>query len=112
MFPTPPFPALLAARSLLLAAVICGSLGGCADISKCGLACPGDRKITAEVESLFSEHPALEAPNELRIQTLNGVVYLTGIVSSPREQQLATVVARAAPGVTGVVNSIGLYNGR
>jgi osmotically-inducible protein OsmY len=60
---------------------------------------------------LFDQHPALEAPNELHIQTLNAVVYLTGLVNSPREQQLATLVAREAPGVTGVVNSIALYPG-
>jgi osmotically-inducible protein OsmY len=43
---------------------------------------------------------------------LDKVVYLTGLVNSPREQQLATLVAREAPGVAGVVNSIGLYPGR
>jgi osmotically-inducible protein OsmY len=89
------------------------ALSGCATFEKCGLAgCAGDQQITANVQMLFSEHTALEAPNELHIQTLDRVVYLTGIVNSPREQQLATLVARQAPGVTGVVNSIGLYSGR
>ncbi len=97
----------------ILVVVCCGSLGGCAVYAKCGLrGCPGDQRITAEVESLFSQHGALEVPNELHVQTLDHVVYLTGIVNSPREQQLATLVAFQAPGVTNVVNSIGLYDGR
>jgi osmotically-inducible protein OsmY len=99
--------------TLLLALAACSLLSSCAVYEKCGFSgCPGDKKITAEVETLFAEHPALEAPNELHIQTLDRVVYLTGLVNSPREQQLATLIAREAPGVTNVVNSIGLYNGR
>ncbi len=94
----------------------CGAICGCATVAtfeKCGLGgCAGDKEITAAVQALFTQHPALEEPNELHIQTLNHVVYLTGIVNSPREQQLATLVARQAPGASGVVNSIGLYNGR
>ncbi len=100
-------------RAWSIALVSCGALCGCATFNKCGLGgCVGDKSITAEVEALFSAHPALEAPNELHIQTLDSVVYLTGIVNTPREQQLATLVAREAPGVTGVINSIGLYGGR
>jgi osmotically-inducible protein OsmY len=94
-------------------ALVCCLLAGCATFEKCGFSgCPGDKNISAEVQALFDQHPALEAPNELHIQTLDRVVYLTGIVNSPREQQLATLVAREAPGVANVVNSIGLYNGR
>jgi osmotically-inducible protein OsmY len=104
--PTPAFGVFLALG------LFC-SMSGCATFAKCGLrGCPGDAKITAEVQTLFDQHPALEAPNELHIQTLDKVVYLTGMVNSPREQVLATLVAREAPGVSGVVNSIGLYPGR
>lgn len=104
--PTPAFGTILALG------LFC-SLSGCATFAKCGFrGCPGDAKITAEVQTLFDQHPALEAPNELHIQTLDKVVYLSGLVNSPREQVLATLVAREAPGVTNVVNSIGLYPGR
>jgi osmotically-inducible protein OsmY len=106
----------VALRRFWLTLGFCCSMSGCATyetFEKCGLAgCPGDKKITAAVQTLFDQHPALEAPNELHIQTLDSVVYLTGIVNSPREQQLATLVAREAPGVANVVNSIGLYPGR
>jgi osmotically-inducible protein OsmY len=92
---------------------LCGSMSGCATFEKCGIAgCPGDKELTAEVQTLFEQHPALEAPNEVNIQTFDKIVYLTGIVNSPREQQLATLVAREAPGVAQVINSIGLYPGR
>ncbi len=98
---------------IVLAYVCAGTLTGCAVYEKCGLAgCPGDKQISAEVETLFSQHGALEVPNELHVQTLDRVVYLTGLVNSPREQDLATQVAFEAPGVANVVNSIGLYNGR
>lgn len=102
----PAFGTLLALGLLCLTA-------GCATFEKCGLrGCPGDAAISAEVQTLFDQHGALQAPNELHIQTLDRVVYLTGLVNSPREQQLATLIAREAPGVTSVVNSIGLYPGR
>lgn len=100
-------------RTVALALAIGGMLSGCAVYDKCGFSgCPGDKKITAEVELLFTEHPALEAPNELHVQTWNRVVYLSGLVNSSSEQQLAALVAREAPGVANVINSIGLYNSR
>ncbi len=100
-------------RALLFVLAGCGAVCGCATIERCGFrGCAGDADITAQVQILFSQHPVLEAPNELHIQTLNRVVYLTGIVNTPSEQQLATLVAREAPGVNRVVNSIGLYSGR
>ena len=74
--------------------------------------CPGDAEITAQVQALFVKHPDLEPPNLLEVQTLNHVVYLTGVVDTDYEQQMAEVVAREAAGVTNVVNSIGLSGGR
>ena len=38
--------------------------------------------------------------------------YLTGVVDTDYEQQMAEVVAREVPGVTNVINSIGLSGGR
>jgi len=86
---------------------------GCAIYEKCGLSgCPGDAAITGRVETLFEQHPALEPPNLLRVQTFDRVVYLTGIVDTDLERQLATTVAQEADGVTRVVNSIGLSGNR
>jgi osmotically-inducible protein OsmY len=94
---------------LALALVFTAGLAGCAAYTKCGIGgCPGDAKITAEVQALFEEHPALEPPNLLHVQTLDRVVYLTGLVDTDLERQMAESVALQAAGVSAVVNSIGL----
>jgi osmotically-inducible protein OsmY len=89
------------------------ALAACAVYQKCGLSgCPGDDAITAEVHALFVKHPELEPPNLLEVQTLDHVVYLTGIVDTDLQRQVAESVARQAPGVKNVINSIGLSGGR
>jgi hyperosmotically inducible periplasmic protein len=99
--------------ALALSVVAGGALAGCAVYEKCGVSgCPGDAEITAQVQALFAKHPELEPPNLLQVQTLNHVVYLTGVVDTDYEQQMAEIVARQAPGVTNVINSIGLSGGR
>jgi len=52
----------------------------------------------------------LEPPNLIDVQTLDRVVYLYGLVDTDLERQLAESVARTAPGVVRVVDSIGLNN--
>jgi osmotically-inducible protein OsmY len=85
------------------------SVAGCASLERCGTAgCPDDRRITADVRTLFDQHPALEAPNLVTVQTVDQVVYLKGLVDTPYQQQLAAYLARQAAGVTRVVNMIGL----
>jgi osmotically-inducible protein OsmY len=99
--------------ALVLSVVVGSALAGCAVYEKCGVSgCPGDAEITAQVQALFVKHSELEPPNLLQVQTLNHVVYLTGVVDTDYERQMAEVVAREAPGVTNVINSIGLSGGR
>ena len=90
-------------------------LPGCAvyeTYQKCGFGgCPDDQRITRDVRALFTQHPALEPPNLIDVQTLNHVVYLNGLVDTDLERQLAESVAAEAPGVVRVVNSIGLSGG-
>jgi osmotically-inducible protein OsmY len=69
-------------------------------------------KITAEVWALLNQHPALEPPNLLTVQTLDHVVYLYGVVDTDLEREMAETVALQAAGVAKVVNSIGLSGGR
>jgi len=98
-------------RSCLIvyAVLAFSTLHGCATFKKCGLAgCAGDARIAAEVQALFNEHPALLAPNAIGIQTLDHVVYLSGLVDTGLEQSLAEEVALEAPGVVRVVNSIAI----
>jgi osmotically-inducible protein OsmY len=85
---------------------------GCASM-RCGsAACRADARITADVQALFSQHTSLQTPNEIEIQTVDRVVYLRGLVSTPYERELAEAVARQAQGAARVVNLIGVDNNR
>jgi osmotically-inducible protein OsmY len=95
--------------ALTLTFIVSVVLYGCAIYRKCGFeGCPGDAAITAEIETLFKQHPALEPPNLLNVRTLDHVVYLYGLVDTDFERQMAESVALQAPGVATVVNSIGI----
>ena len=103
-----PSPALVFACAILLT----GVLPGCTTFRKCGFSgCAGDADITAQVRTLLSQH-ALQPPNLIQVQTLDHVVYLSGLVNSDTERLTAQSVALEAPGVSRVVNSIGLIGGR
>jgi osmotically-inducible protein OsmY len=97
-----------------LAVLLTGALPGCAAYRKCGFAgCTGDANITANVIAQFRQHPALEPPNLLHVQTLDRVVYLTGQVDTELERSMAESLARNVAGVKRVVNSINFsYEGR
>jgi osmotically-inducible protein OsmY len=89
--------------------VLTGGLGACATYKKCGFAgCTGDANITAGVRSAINQYPSLEAPNSVRVETYDHVVYLYGQVNTELERAMADSVALAVPGVTRVVNSISL----
>jgi len=102
---------------LALAVIQTAALPGCAAYHayrKCGSGgCPGDASITAEVRALLDQHPALGPPNQVYVQTLDRVVYLTGQVATDLQREIAASTAREAPGVHEVVNTIALnYSGR
>jgi len=101
------------ARALTFAILVTGILSGCASVGKCGFSgCPGDAEITTQVKALLATHPALQPPNLLQVQTLDHVVYLHGLVDTDYERLLAQSVALEAPGVSRVVNTIGLSGSR
>jgi osmotically-inducible protein OsmY len=98
-------------HTLALALMLASLLPACSTYTKCGLAgCPGDAEITAQVQALFDQHNVLGAPNAISIQTLDHVVYLSGLVDTGQERAIAEEVARGVAGVTRVVNSIGVRN--
>jgi osmotically-inducible protein OsmY len=98
--------------ALAFAIVLTGILPGCTTFRKCGFSgCAGDADITAQVRALLAQH-ALQPPNLIQVQTLDRVVYLSGLVNSDTERLTAQSVALEAPGVSKVVNSIGLIGGR
>jgi osmotically-inducible protein OsmY len=89
------------------ALILAGALQGCATYRQCGLeGCAGDAKITANVQTRIDEHPDLESPNSISVQTLDHVVYLDGQVSTGMESRTAESVALATPEVGRVVNLI------
>jgi osmotically-inducible protein OsmY len=89
------------------AVILACALSGCATYEKCGLeGCPGDAKITANVEKALAQHPDVGAPNEITVKTLNHVVFLTGSVSEGLMSETAQSIASHVKGVTYVENSI------
>jgi osmotically-inducible protein OsmY len=92
--------------------VLLTAVTGCAaynEVRKCGYdGCPADAHITAEVKARFNQYTELKPPNMLYVQTLNGVVYLTGTVATPLQRDTAVEVAHQVPYVSHVVNNIAL----
>ena len=97
--------------STVLCVWLAAALAGCASFGKCGPGdCSGDAKITAEVRTLLAQSPSLGAPNEISVQTVRGVVYLRGVVSTPLQIEEAGSIAEQAPGVTDVQNMLTINN--
>ena len=87
--------------------MLMGALSGCATIEKCGLeACASDRKISAQVEALLNAHPEFGPPGSISVETLNGVVYLDGVVQGGLEKRDIESIVRQASGVKKVVNGV------
>jgi osmotically-inducible protein OsmY len=87
------------------------ALAGCATFGMCGLReCPADAKITGEVRTRFAQSPALGPPNLISIQTVRGMVYLRGLVSTPYEIAEAGSIAAGVPGVTNIQNLLSIDN--
>jgi osmotically-inducible protein OsmY len=96
--------------SALLLAVL---LSACATNQKCDTkSCSGDAEITEQVRTSLGQHSALMSTMNIGVQTINHVVYLTGLVDTGQERSIAESVAKETPGVTRVVNSISVRNRR
>jgi osmotically-inducible protein OsmY len=67
---------------------------------------PDDAQINADVTAAIARHPDLGAPNQIYIQTLDHVVYLSGWVSTDLSADDAIEIAGKIPGVTRVVSTI------
>ena len=94
--------------ALFFALILASALPVRPTYADCGFAgCSGDSAITADVRASFAQHPIL---NLLHVKTWNGVVYLSGTVSSGLHSEIAELVAHQVKGVTRVVNSISVSN--
>jgi osmotically-inducible protein OsmY len=102
---------------LCFAGIVTGTLFGCAEYGayrKCGSGgCPGDAQLTAEVRQLLNQHPESRPPNQVYVQTLDRVVYLSGQVATELQRDTAESAAREARDARRVVDIIALtYAGR
>jgi len=92
------------------ALLLTGALSACAayhPYEKCGKGgCAGDANITANVQGLFAQHPELEGPDQLYVETTDHVVYLSGTVETGLHRDIAASVVREVNGVSSVVNNI------
>jgi osmotically-inducible protein OsmY len=92
--------------------VLASALSGCATfggaVGKCQAeSCSADAKITSDVQANLKQHPQFAA-NQLQVQTVDGVVYLNGIVSAGLARTDAEMVARQTPAVTQVVDNVAI----
>jgi osmotically-inducible protein OsmY len=97
-------------KTLIAAGLVClfaMGLNGCAVFPKCSPEnCASDKQINAQVTQLFAEHAELGPPAALHIQTINGVVYLSGPVDTEFEMRHAEALARQIPNVKDVENNL------
>ena len=100
-----------------LGALLAGSgmLGGCAmdaPVKPChGQNCVSDAEITATINAAINEHKEL-TDWTVQVQTIDGFVYLHGLVDTGPQRELIENLARETRGVNGVENSIELRNSR
>jgi osmotically-inducible protein OsmY len=105
------YPAAVAV--CLFAGALCACVGNRA-IDRCRSGgCTADDRLTAEVEARLSQHPELRPPNLIYVRAHNGVVYLSGEVSTELQREIAVASARQVPGERRVLDDIGIeYTGR
>jgi enamine deaminase RidA (YjgF/YER057c/UK114 family) len=85
--------------------ILAGALPGCAVFPK-SFNPAADKSITADVKSRLARDPEFITPGLIDVQTVNGVVYLSGTVGTSLQQQDAENAARQANNVVQVVNSL------
>jgi osmotically-inducible protein OsmY len=100
--------------ALTFALILAASLSACAVFQKCSPEnCAMDAEINSAVEATVAEHRELGPPAALRVQTINGLVYLSGTVDTEFEVRRAEAIVRGVPNVKDVVNNLNARsNGR
>jgi osmotically-inducible protein OsmY len=87
-----------------------GLSSGCATLGvgpRCSVAdCNADARTTSAVQASLDRHPELGASGQLRVATLNRVVYLYGSVANDLQLAVANSVASEAGGDAKIVSSI------
>jgi osmotically-inducible protein OsmY len=68
--------------------------------------CATDAKIAEEVRAIFDQRTEFGPPGAIRVQTINGVVYLSGKVTTDLLVRSADALVEQVPNVKRVVNSL------
>ena|ERR1700761_2348765 len=97
--------------SVTAALLLAANLTGCESFGKCEPQnCANDAKTKQEVNQLFYTHTEYGPPGTIRVQVINGIVYLTGTVQTDLQRREAAKLAMRAENVQDVVNSINVDN--
>ncbi|MEP6484332.1 MAG: BON domain-containing protein [Rudaea sp.] len=98
-----------------LTAVLITAVSGCAPVetqkSCSGDNCVSDSEITHNIELEIGDRAELSGWT-ITVQTIDGVVYLHGLVDTTPQRDRVEAIARDTRGVKGVQNSIELRNAR
>jgi len=97
-----------------LLAGLASMTSGCAAMHQCpDSGCTADERLTRDVRTELARYPELLPPNQVYVETRNGVVYLTGQVATDLQRANAESAARLAAGVHKDIDNIALgYHGR
>ena len=71
---------------------------------------PADQRITASVQAQLAQHPDIQDPDQLYVQTINHVVYLSGTVGSGLQRCAAEAATIEIAGVDRVESSISVIH--
>jgi len=94
-------------EAVVLAVTLSLGVGACGVISgqKTTGEAVDDATISTRVKTRFAKDPDVAA-TRINVDTMKGVVQLTGFAKSAAEKQKAVSLARTVPGVTDVVDNI------
>jgi osmotically-inducible protein OsmY len=93
--------------TLAFATMLAGAAAGCADLRAHGSqSASADAMITADVETQLNLMADLGPPGSIKVQTLDHVVYLNGLVDGGLEKRTAEEAVLKIPGVEKVADDI------
>lgn len=101
------------AKKVVMMVVLAITMASCAMIE--GRETPGqyvdDAAVTTRVKAAFVSDPVVEA-TQVSVETMQGVVQLSGFVDTPEEQSRAVEVASRVEGVRSVQDDIVVRTGK